>query len=169
MRSFHRAVAVSLAALVASGCYTSRVTTKAPLGGGEVHKHQWYALAGLVPLSNTGGIECQNGLSRVEDSFTLVDIAISVGLALGGALVGSYLCAGGSDAFMLGCAGAGLALMPLAIGSRSLSYVCEAPPSAAPVLGPQGDYPPPPPGGPPPPGAPGTTGPGPAYPPLPAQ
>jgi hypothetical protein len=166
MRSFHRAVAVSLAALVASGCYTSRVTTKAPLGGGEVRKHQWYALAGLVPLSNTGGIECQNGLARVEDSFTLIDIAISVGLSLGGALVGLAACPYTGDAGLLGCTGAGAALMPLLLGSRSLSYVCEAPPSAGAVIAPQGDYPPLPP---PAPGAPGTTGPGPAYPPLPPQ
>ncbi len=171
MSQWSRRVAVALAALLASGCYTSRVTTKAPPGGAEVRKHQWYALAGLVPLSSTGGIECQHGLSRVEDSFTLVDVAIAVGLSLGGALVGLVACPSDGNGALTACAGVGAGLMPLALGSRSLSYVCEAPPSSAPVVAPTGDYPPlpPPPGPGAPSGPPGPTGPAPAYPPLPPQ
>lgn len=79
-----RVLAVALCTLtlsIASGCYTMHHTVGAGAQGStEVSKRQWFALWGLVPITDTDSQELAAGATdySVETQWSFVDILINI-------------------------------------------------------------------------------------------
>ena len=162
----------TLAALLLGGCYTTKVHTGAIAAGPEIRDRQWFTIGGLIPLSESTGLQCPGGLARAESQVAGMDIVLNVALALVGGGTAAVLCRNESKAERNSCFSAGASLVPFLFASRTVRYTCAGPGPAPgtwsppPVQAPPAPYqpPPPPPGSyqpppaplPPPPPPPGT-------------
>jgi hypothetical protein len=132
-----------------TACYTTKVVTNLEPDSRAYARtdRQWFALGGLVPLSEPPGRECTYGLSSAQSEMNGVDLLINVGLVTGSILVGTALCSG-DDATRLSCASSVSLLVPFLLGTRTVEYYCAAPPrapAARPVpVAPTATQPPPP-------------------------
>jgi hypothetical protein len=125
---------MAVVAVLASqtGCYHTKIQTYREPIGREHEDRQWFALAGLVPLSSPAGRECKNGLAYADSRMSGTDWLIGVGLGLAGGLLGSAACAG-EDAVVRGsCASTGASLATFLFGSRTVEYACAAGPEYGP-------------------------------------
>ena len=125
------AVLLGAAAMVVSGCHTTKVYTPGATTSMPQHtQRQWFTVAGLVPLSDSAGQECQNGIRSSESEMSDIDILINVGLSIAGTLVGSAVC-DPSTASYSACTSSVATLTPFLISSRTVRYTCVDSPSAS--------------------------------------
>jgi hypothetical protein len=130
------AAVIAVMAVSQVGCFTTRITTGRAPAGPETTERQWFMIGGLAPLSPAAGTECTNGLSWAESQIGVVDVLINVGLAAGGALIGSLACSNATDpvadaAARASCASTGASLLPFLLGTRTVKYTCAGGPESA--------------------------------------
>ncbi len=121
-----KTMAVGLALLMA-GCFTTRTGGGAAAAGNERTDRQWFTAAGLIPLSESVGSECANGLAYSESTTSPLDVLLSAGVFLAGMMFAGIVCSqlpnSGSSS---PCAALAIFAPPLLIGSRTVSYACSA-------------------------------------------
>lgn len=131
MRRTSLQFAVVVAAVLTTGCYTTRIQTGRPSNGQVFEDRQWFTIGGLAPISGPAGAQCQDGLSMAESQMSGFDILINIGLGVGGYLVGSLACGAGANTtegavLQASCATAASTLVPFLLGSRTVRYTCAA-------------------------------------------
>lgn len=123
-----RLLAVAVLAVFATtqlGCYTTRIASGMPAGSQTYEERQWFAIAGLIPLSGAAGNECRNGLATAESQYNVVDALLILGLTAVGGIVGGVACGGSGDPAQIAqCAGGAANLVPLLIQPRTVRYTC---------------------------------------------
>ena len=136
--------------VAASSCYATKAQSPGLVQGGEVSRHQWFALWGAVPLSSDVGSECTAGLASVESKVGVVDMLIDIGVAVGGAiLAANTLCQDATyqSGINPSCTLAAGSLATSVLSSRTVSYHCslgQQPvgwPTAPTVMGPGPNFP----------------------------
>ncbi len=118
----------------ATGCFHTKTSTGAPMGAQEYEDRQWFTLAGLVPLSSPAGGECgPQGMAMSDSRLSGMDVLILIGLSVAGTVAGTSLCSKDAAGNVnVGCAVGVGNLVPLLIGSRTVTYHCaEAGPGVA--------------------------------------
>lgn len=112
----------TLLATAATGCFTTKVYSRATPTGPVYQEGQWFALGGLVELSPPGGATCKQ-LAYANSKLSATDVLIDVGLAFGGAFVVASRCDPG-DATCLSTANFAGSLLPWLFGRRTIEYQC---------------------------------------------
>jgi hypothetical protein len=127
------AVVVVVAVLTSQvGCHTTKVISRGRPTGPVYTSRQWFTAGGLVPLSGTPGIECEDGLSSVESRLGATDWFINAGLFAAGAVLGGVVCGnaykGGdpllSTALPTACGIGFSQIVPFFLSSRTVDYGC---------------------------------------------
>lgn len=127
MKNWSRIAVLGLLVLTQAACYTTRVTSGAGPTATTYDDRQWFTLAGLVPLSGPAGRECPNGFSTVESKLGVVDILINIGLSAAGGIAGGFACGAQTDAgARASCIAGFTSVVPFLLGSRTVSYSCNA-------------------------------------------
>lgn len=124
MKGFRFWVLGVVTATMLSGCFTTKVYSRATPVGPPVEERQWFALGGLVELSPAAGTECAS-VAMAESKLAGMDIVIDVGLSIAGALMAPTLCATGDTSCRTNYGLVG-SLLPWAIGTRTVRYQCAA-------------------------------------------
>ena len=124
---------VTLVAVLAAGCYTTHIQSgRAPSSAPVQKEHQWFTVAGLVPLSGVPGEECPNGLSWAKSEQSFGDILFGASLLLAGTFAASQICdlpdrPTGEELSSYNVCTIGIAgLLPFLLGVRTIKYQCAA-------------------------------------------
>lgn len=117
-----------LLAVTTTGCFTTKVYSRATPSGPVFQEGQWFALGGLVELSPPGGAACKE-LAYAHSKLSATDVIIDVGLAFVGALAVSSRC-DASDATCRSTANLTGSLLPWLFGRRTVEYQCAGGKSA---------------------------------------
>ena len=125
-------VLLAAAAMVVSGCHTTQVYSQGATNAiPQYSERQWFTVAGLVPLSDPAGRECQSGISSVESEMSGLDILINVGLSVAGSLYGASMCDESNAANYNSCVSTFSTLAPFLVSSRTVNYTCVGSPRAS--------------------------------------
>ena len=117
-----RGACMALIAVATTGCFTTKVYSRATPTGPVFQEGQWFALGGLVELSPPGGALCKQ-LAYSNSKLSATDVLIDVGLAVGGALAIASRC-DASDATCRSTANFAGSLLPWLFGRRTVEYQC---------------------------------------------
>lgn len=131
-RSWRAAAAPLLLAalLTSSGCYTTRLYEPGAdprLDTRERHTSRQWFVAGLVPLSDPGGTECDQGIAWSTSGTSAIDllfrfgVGLAAGLAVG--LAGDYDTQAEQSNAVSGVS----FLTSLLVGPQTVEYVCRGP------------------------------------------
>jgi hypothetical protein len=109
------------------GPHRTAIDTTLPRAETEYEQRQWFLLYGGLPITDPAGEDCQEtGIAYAESRLTVWDWAISLGIATGGVLLGSYLCESTDQDLETECVRRFATLAPLIVSSRTVLYQCVA-------------------------------------------
>ncbi|HUS65304.1 MAG TPA: hypothetical protein VMZ28_12205 [Kofleriaceae bacterium] len=123
------ALAVGLAsAMATAGCYRASVRTAAPGVGETYEDKQWFALFGMVRMSDPAGDECgEAGTSHTEVRVGWSDFFVSSALTTLGGTIAFWACNEDNYADRADyatCLFASTTLPPALLSSRTVEYRC---------------------------------------------